>query len=265
MMMQASQGMFLNESMMASNFQSFPPSDGVLTNMELTNILSDTTDRSVTKRQKRKSNDDSWKSGKRKVGTEDSELMESSSCDSTSRSTPLSQETEMHTPNSILGFPTDLELSTLDPTEILGVTDKSNTEFDNLDDLGDLEEVEVKESKRKNRDKSPNDVDLEKSLVTPHVSITPIPSSPQGGYGVTAQDKRPGIEIIPVPQSLSSTLTITPISSSQLKSEDKLKEKRSSKSGKDEKSKLEKKKKEETRRESYGTARKGASKAGRPE
>lgn len=44
MMMQAAavagQGMFLNESMMASNFPNFPPSDGVLTNMELTNILS---------------------------------------------------------------------------------------------------------------------------------------------------------------------------------------------------------------------------------
>lgn len=39
MMMQANQGLFLNESMMASNFPNFPPSDGVLTN-ELTNILS---------------------------------------------------------------------------------------------------------------------------------------------------------------------------------------------------------------------------------
>lgn len=44
MMMQAAaatgQTMFLNESMMASNFPNFPPSDGVLTSMELTNILS---------------------------------------------------------------------------------------------------------------------------------------------------------------------------------------------------------------------------------
>lgn len=39
MMMQANQGLFLNESMMASNFPNFPPSDGVLTN-ELTKILS---------------------------------------------------------------------------------------------------------------------------------------------------------------------------------------------------------------------------------
>lgn len=39
MMMQANQNLFLNESMMASNFPNFPPSDGVLTN-ELTSIIS---------------------------------------------------------------------------------------------------------------------------------------------------------------------------------------------------------------------------------
>lgn len=39
MMMQANQNVFLNESMIASNFQNFPPSDGVLSTMELSNIL----------------------------------------------------------------------------------------------------------------------------------------------------------------------------------------------------------------------------------
>ncbi|KAJ8959121.1 hypothetical protein NQ318_022378 [Aromia moschata] len=246
MMMQGNQGMFLNESMIASNFQNFPPSDGVLTNMELTNILSDTAERSSGKRQKRKSNDDPWKSGKRKVGAEDSEMMESSSCDSTSRSTPLSQETEIRTPNSALGFPPDLELSTLDPAEILGVGDKSNTEFDNLDELGEADDVSVKEHKTKAREKSPPEE--EKSVATPNISITPVPSSPSPGYAAcNAQEKRPGIEIIPVPQSaasmLPSTITIMPISSGQSKSEEKSKERRSGKSGKDEKSRTEKRKK----------------------
>lgn len=111
-----------NETMMASNFQNIPPSDRVLSNIELANILSgksrqqfwhlttfltnrilkDSPDKSSSgKKQKRKATDDLWKSGgKRKVGTEDSELVETSSCDSTSRSTPISQETEVATPNS---------------------------------------------------------------------------------------------------------------------------------------------------------------------
>lgn len=199
----------------------------------------DTADK-CSKRQKRRS-EDLWKSGKRKVGTDDSELMESSSCDSTSRSTPLSQEIDVTTPNSVLGFQTDLEL---DPAEILGVADKSNTEFDNIADLG--EEGISKDLKRK-QEKSPDLI--EKSMVAPNVSITPIPSSPSSGFSTGGtQDKRPGIEIIPMSQSTSSLLpssiTITPISSVQSKSsEEKTKEKRSSKSSRDEKSKAEKRKK----------------------
>lgn len=168
--------------------------------------------------------------------------MESSSCDSTSRSTPLSQDIDVTTPNSVLGFQTDLEL---DPAEILGVVDKSNTEFDNLDDLGDLDDIS-KDTKRK-REKSPDMI--EKGMVAPSVSITPISSSPTSGFSAGGnQDKRPGIEIIPMPQSaaslLPSSITITPISTSQGKSSDeKTKEKRSSKGSKDDKSRAEKRKK----------------------
>ncbi|KAJ8922927.1 hypothetical protein NQ315_001471 [Exocentrus adspersus] len=231
----AGQGMFLNETMMASNFPNFPPSDGVL---ELTNILSDTTEK-CGKRQKRRS-DDLWKSGKRKVGTDDSDMMESSSCDSTSRSTPISQDIEVATPNSLLGFQTDLEL---DPVDILGGVDKTNTEFDTLEDIDD---EDVKEVKIIKQEKAPDLI--EKTMVTPNVSITPIPSSPTSSFSICNQDKRPGIEIIPVPQSpttlLPSSITITPISSGQSKSsEDKAKDKRSSKSNRDDKSRLEKRKK----------------------
>lgn len=68
---------------------------------------------------KRKGNDDMWKNSKIRLGDE---LLESSSSDSASRSTPLSQETvsEVPTPNSVLGFQSDLELSALDPSELLG-------------------------------------------------------------------------------------------------------------------------------------------------
>uniref|UniRef100_A0A6P7FZW3 Mediator of RNA polymerase II transcription subunit 1 n=1 Tax=Diabrotica virgifera virgifera TaxID=50390 RepID=A0A6P7FZW3_DIAVI len=226
MMMQASQGMFLNESMMASNFQNFPPSDGVLTTLELTNILSENVDK-ASKRQKRK-HDDSNKSGKRKVGAEDSDLIESSSCDSTSRSTPLSQELEIRTPNSILGFQTDLELSALDPMDILNSADKPDPEFDHLDDM-EIEEIASKDFK-KEKEKSPG-VSSEVEEKATGISIIPVaPSS-------SIKEKR--AETAPV----SNSLTITPIPNQPTKNpEEKSKEKKS-KSMRDEKSKLDKKRK----------------------
>ncbi|KAG5890718.1 hypothetical protein JTB14_026024 [Gonioctena quinquepunctata] len=234
MMMQASQNMFLSESM-ASNFQNFPPSDGVLANMELTNILSDPSDKS-SKRQKRKLNEDLWRSGKRKVGTEDSDLMESTSCDSTSRSTPLSQETEIRTPNSALGFQADLELSGLDPMELLENTDKSNTGFDNLEDL---EAYSPREPKVKTRDElstiGVSDM-ADKSQVPSNFSNTPVPASPTSVFAVNdVKEKQP--ELTPV----TSSVTITPVPSSPNKSSDEKLKERKSKSSKDDKSRLEKK------------------------
>ncbi|XP_057655941.1 mediator of RNA polymerase II transcription subunit 1 [Diorhabda carinulata] len=224
MMMQASQDMFLNETMMSSNFPNFPPSDGVLTTLELTNILSENVDKD-SKRQKRK-HDDSNKSGKRKVGTEESDILESSSCDSTSRSTPVSQETEIRTPNSILGFHTDLELSSLDPMDLLNVTDKHEA-FENLDDL-DLEEISTKDFKGENEETTlnlPNDVEE-----TIHgISITPITS---------VKEKRPTSD----PLVVTDTLTITPVMNSIKNPEEKTRD-RKSKSLRDEKNKLEKKRK----------------------
>lgn len=137
MMMQGHQGMFLNESVLANaNFSNFPPSEGVLSNMELLSSFGD-----KSKRQKRKATDELWKSSKRRVGEDD--LIESSSCDSTSRSTPLSQENDTNTPNSALGFqPSDFELSSLDPAELLQSEDKDgDAEFEGIDELADVEDI----------------------------------------------------------------------------------------------------------------------------
>lgn len=271
MMSHSHQGVFLNESMMASaNFSNFPAADTtpMLTNMELANILAGTgqPEKSSKRQHKRnKSSDDPWKSVmKRKPGEDAELLMETSSSDSTSRSTPLSQETpseiSMMTPNSVMGFQSDLELSALDPTELISGPDKATSEYDNLDELGDMEEMLVGNSKdhkmRKSRElqKSPSsssvlDLGENKTLVPPSVSITPI-NTPQGfnSLGNVNVERRPGIEIIPIattpPTTLPSSITITPISSSQIKSiEERSREKKSSKSRSDDKSRLEKKRK----------------------
>lgn len=136
----------------------------MLTNMELTNILagtsSSTTPISSTEKSssvspaapqkaslKRKASEDAWKGGSSsKKSRDDSEmLLETSSSDSTSRSTPLSQETvsEIATPNSALGFHSDLEFPPgLDPADLIAGSDKTTSgEFDNADDLGDVEEM----------------------------------------------------------------------------------------------------------------------------
>ncbi|CAH1971867.1 unnamed protein product [Acanthoscelides obtectus] len=220
MMMQANQGMFLNESIMASNFQNFPPSDGVLTNIELANILSDTPE-----------NIPSASKGKRKVGSEDAEPMDSN--DST---------------QSML-------------QDAAEATEESNS-MDKLDEDDDADEDEeiaeiglfsgdLTEKQRKSQSRSPS-VDLsEKSspLVAPStVSITPISSSnPSAGgsstFSVsTTKDKRDAAPAVP------SSVTITAITTTQAKStssssEEKSKEKKSSKSSKEDKNKLEKKRK----------------------
>lgn len=235
--------MFLNETIMNSaNFSNFPTSsdtNSVLTNLELTNILAGTTSTNTDKpkRHKRK-NEDGWKSSKRRAG-DDSELLDGSSCDSTSRSTPLSQETcsEIPTPNSALGFHSDFD--SLDPTEL--ISDKSVPEFEGVEDLGDVEDILGGSKFRK---KSPPPLELD-NKVPPSVSITPIPTSASQGF--TQSAGRSGIEIIPISTSpatsLPSSITITPIPTSQTKSEEKSRDRKSSKSKSDDKSKLEKKRK----------------------
>ncbi|XP_074040881.1 mediator complex subunit 1 [Leptinotarsa decemlineata] len=231
MMMQASQSMFLSESM-ASNFQNFPPSEGVLANMELTNILSDTSDKS-NKRQKRKLNEDSLRCGKRKVGTEDSDIMESNSCDSTSRSTPSSQETEIRTPNSILGFQMDNEVSGSDPAELTDTANKSNNEFENLSHF--RQEPQVRE-KVKDEISTVALSDIEdKNAISSNVSITAIPASPTLGYAVNnVKEKR-------VAEPVTSSITITPVSSSPSKSSEEKSKEKKSRSSKDDKSRMDKK------------------------
>lgn len=238
--------MFLNESMMANNnFQNFQTDNSsTLTNIELTNILTGAiTEKSGnSKRQlKRKASDELWKNVKKKPGEDDS-----SSSDSTSRTTPISQETvsEIPTPTSALGFQSDLELSNLDPTELIGgSSEKLPSEFDNDDDLADVEDL-LSTSKAKKHEKSPTMDLTDKNLVPPCVSITPISTS--AGFSGGNSISRPGIEIIPITTSgtppISNSITITPITSQ--KSEDRSREKKSSKSrSESDKSKLEKKRK----------------------
>lgn len=125
------QGMFLNESMMAgAGFPNFSSTD-MLNNMEITSLLSgtpstsQTSEKSNKRSSKRKASEDLWKNPKRKAEDNDM-LMESSSSDSNSVSTPMSQEaaSEIATPNSALGFHSDLELSGLDATELITPTEK---------------------------------------------------------------------------------------------------------------------------------------------
>lgn len=275
--------MFLNESMMANNnfpnFQS--PDSSVLSSMELTNILTGSMQQEkATKRQhKKKAGDELWKTVKKKPGDEELLGESSTSSDSTSRNTPISQETvsEIPTPTSALGFQSDLELSNLDPTELLGSSDKlslasasasvlaspsvlasgstsalalvSEFDHDDDDDLGDVEDILAaasRDHKPRKLAKSPTmDLTTEKSLVPPCVSITPIPTSTSAFTGNNSLN-RPGIEIIPISTSatppISNSITITPIAS-QSKSDDRSRDKKSSKSRSDDKSKLEKKRK----------------------
>lgn len=253
------QGMFLNESLMSgASFAGFQ-SDGatvtpVLTNVELTNILAGG---DKPKRVKRKATEDAWKSSaKRKPGAADDELLDASSCDSTSRSTPLSQDAEIATPNSVLGFHSDLELSALDASELIG--DKE-ADFD-TDDLGYVEELLSGK-----KDKSPLLPDFETNkLVSPSVSITPIhmagASSGSSTPITTSSDqRRSGIEIFPISAAsaqLSGAVTITPIAQKSDKD-------RKDKSGKrsDDKARLEKKKKRKREGSPMGPPEKIPSKA----
>ncbi|XP_018319034.1 mediator of RNA polymerase II transcription subunit 1 [Agrilus planipennis] len=246
MMGNANADMFLNDSLTGYE------STSVFSNVELTNILTGS-DKSAKKHGKRKPSEDGWKSSKRKQTDDTDMLIESSSSDSTSRSTPVSQETasELET-NTPVGFQSDLELSALDPAELISSGDKSNSEYENVDE--EVVSVLISGGKdhrqsRKTReiDRSPSATDLiDKSLVPPNVSITPI-TSPYSSTSTIANERKSGIEIIPIntpPQtSVPSSITITPILTSHSKSGEEKRQKKYSKNKSDDKSKLEKKRK----------------------
>ncbi|KAL1498003.1 hypothetical protein ABEB36_008869 [Hypothenemus hampei] len=262
-MMQEHQGMW-KESMITSNFQNIPPSDRPLTNLELANILSDSPEKpGSSKRQKRRNADDPWKCGKRKVGaaSEDSEFLETSSCDSTSRSTPISQETEVVTPNS--GSQSDLELSNMDSSDFLTTIDKTPGDFSlSQTETVDMEEILSTLPIRKTPEASSSSNSISdfasKALgtfhqlksVPPNVSITPISSNPSPTFQSNISDKRMGIEIIPISQAappiMPSSITITPITPNPRPSSDDRREKKSGKSNRDDKEKKRKRRRDDS-------------------
>ncbi|XP_050351124.1 mediator of RNA polymerase II transcription subunit 1 [Nymphalis io] len=170
-------------------------------------------------------------------------------------------------------FASDLELSGMDATDAIGGQDnRTSSDMDNSND-GDVEDIirnsfhksEHKRQKLKNKEDSRSgrstsslllDLTDGKSYMPSSVSITPIgssssnPASSGSGSNISSMlclDRRPGIEIIPItaaaPAALPSSITITPITSSQVKSlDDRIRsDKKSSKSG-EERSKEKKKK-----------------------
>ncbi|KAL4707777.1 hypothetical protein ACJJTC_001723 [Scirpophaga incertulas] len=169
-------------------------------------------------------------------------------------------------------FTSDLELSGMDATDALGTQDnRTSSDMDNSND-GDVEDLirnsfqktDHKRQKQKSTDSETRssrstsslllDLTEGKTYMPSSVSITPIGSGnssrTESGSSISSMlclDRRPGIEIIPItasaPATLPSSITITPITSSQLKSLDDRhrSEKRSSKTG-EERSKEKKKK-----------------------
>lgn len=289
------QSMFLSDSIIsASGFPSFPGADAsmnMLNSIEIGSLLSGSSgsasggstpggEKPSKRSQKRKASEELWKNPKRKPG-EDEMMMETSSSDSTSMGTPTSHDAVsdvgMATPNSALGFHSDLELSGLDAPELNA--EKAASEYDSreAEDLGDVEEMlaasatsrsEHKARKLREERKSSLLLDLgeNKNLVPPSVSITPITTTSQSAQSAgfnqvltnMGLERRPGIEIIPITStpatSLPSSITITPISSSHTKpsSEERRSDKKSSKSRSDDKSRLEKKRKRKRDEEAMG-------------
>ncbi|CAB3221812.1 unnamed protein product [Arctia plantaginis] len=170
-------------------------------------------------------------------------------------------------------FASDMELSGMDATDALAQDNRNSSDMDNSND-GDVDEIirnsfhksDHKRQKLKNKDselrssRSSSSLLLDltegKSYMPSSVSITPIGSSTSNtpnassGSSITSMlclDRRPGIEIIPItaatPAALPSSITITPITTSQMKNlDDRIRsEKKSSRSG-EERSKEKKKK-----------------------
>lgn len=198
------------------------------------------------KRKKRQTGD-SWHSPKR-VRDDNAET-------SSSDSSPLG------TPNSVQESTPNLELTTINDLEnSMSEKPREDLEIGEAMSVSELDVEEmfkstVSKKPKKNREEKKSSSDIlfdlgNKNLVPPSVSITPISSSQMNqnlnsvlsGMGL---ERRPGIEIIPISStpttSVPSLITITPISSKAVP-EDRIKERKSSKS-RDEKMKLEKKRK----------------------
>ncbi|CAH0398408.1 unnamed protein product [Chilo suppressalis] len=169
-------------------------------------------------------------------------------------------------------FASDLELSGMDATDAIGGQDnRTSSDLENSND-GDAEDIirnsfqksDHKRQKLKSKDSESRrstssllmDLTEGKSYMPSSVSITPIgttasnTSRSESGSSISSMlclDRRPGIEIIPItaaaPAALPSSITITPITSTQMKSLDdrNRSERKSSKSG-EERSKEKKKK-----------------------
>jgi mediator of RNA polymerase II transcription subunit 1 len=187
------------------------------------------------KRKKRRGGSELWVSPKRS-------RTESCSSDSSPLGTPTSTQ---DTPQSC-----DLET-----TPVVGLEGGIEGGAD-LDDVEELLKASLKKPRKEKKSASEILFELEnKNLVPPSVSITPISSSQINSQNLNSVltgmglERRPGIEIIPIvaaaTTSLSSSITITPISSKGI-AEDRLKsERKGTKTGGrgDEKSRLEKKRK----------------------
>lgn len=291
------QSMFLSDSMIsASGFPSFPGADAsmnMLNSIEIGSLLSGSSgsgsggstpggEKPSKRSQKRKASDELWKNPKRKSGEDNEMMMETSSSDSTSMGTPTSHDAVsdvgMATPNSALGFHSDLELSGLDAPELINA-EKAASEYDSreAEDLGDVEEMlaasatsrseqhkarKLREERKSSTSSLLLDLAENKNLVPPSVSITPITTTSQSGFNQVLTnmglERRPGIEIIPIAStpatSLPSSITITPISSSHAKpsNEERRSDKKSSKNRSDDKSRLEKKRKRKRDEEAMG-------------
>lgn len=198
------------------------------------------TDGKRSKSRKRKTADGSWKSPKRKNDPDSNEiLLESSSSDSTPLGTPTGgkdvlNDTRTPTPTSAASITSGgLDLSNLDPLDILSTDKSSDYDLDNDAEImqveptvASLEEALKRERKLKKRaEEKPSSTNVfedNKTLVSPSVSITPITSgssNQSASYNSMLTsiglDRRPGIEIIPItslPQPpLPNSITITAI------------------------------------------------------
>nr|XP_032517270.1 mediator of RNA polymerase II transcription subunit 1 [Danaus plexippus plexippus] len=234
------------------------------------------------KSKKRKVEPGLWPSGQKKGKPGMNDMMDSDSEsdnsdgygneDDTMNSNSTNDDIEGPSSVSQNEFASDLELYGMDTPDALGGQEnRTSSDMDNSND-GDVEDIirnsfhksEHKRQKLKSKDSESRrstsslllDLTEGKSYMPSSVSITPIGSTssnpPSSGSGsnissMLCLDRRPGIEIIPItaapPAALPSSITITPITSSQIKSlDDRMRsDKKSSRSG-EERSKEKKKK-----------------------
>lgn len=209
----------------------------------LLNMLSEQTPN--TKKQRKRNNKDGlWRSPKRKQSEECEIILESSSSDSTPLGTPTSRDAPMET--------------SLDCEE-----EKTGSDFgeEEIVPVEEVEEMIVRKPKKEKKTSPPTiilDLAESKNLVAPSVSITPITSSSSSFNSVLTGmglERRPGIEIIPIVStpatSLHTSITITPISSKVVATDDRNnRDRKSGKSRTEDKMRPEKKRNKRKREDS---------------